>query len=104
MESLYLPAPGDRLRGLAYRPPERFKHGRWYCVAKLEPTADGQPVYIDELRMPARFFRLRVAEWSSRPGYTLRTGSGQDEWIAATAAMIADGRLGCADGGNWTDG
>lgn len=101
-ERLYWPSLRDRLGfGDSYDPPKTFPHGEWVTVAKFVPdSGDGQRVEIDEARYPARFFRLRVLPGTSSagadlPGWTLRTGSGDETGIlmAELARAIAGGMV-----------
>jgi hypothetical protein len=87
VDQLYYPDMRDRvLFGDAYVPPARFHHGQWYLVARFEkdePHSDGQPVRIDEMRLPARAFRLRALASRNSvgevlPAWSLSTGTGDD--------------------------
>src|SRR3990167_4274391 len=81
---LYKPDARDRAIFGEYYVPEAepFEHGAWHVVARIPKSGgDGQPVEIDECRMPARFFRLRAladVDGGGRPrrGFALSTGSG----------------------------
>lgn len=72
--------------GDAYCPPEKFEHGQWHTVARYEKDdegGDGQPVEIDECRMPARFFRLRALPSTNSVNepvapFCLSSGSGDE--------------------------
>jgi hypothetical protein len=52
----------------------------WTTIRHFAADLDGygQPVDIDEQRLPARFYRIRAHATSSRPAFTLSTGSGSD--------------------------
>ena len=105
--NLYEPDVRDRaIFGDAYCGPTEdvFPHGTWVTVARFEKDpqdGDGQPVEVDEMRMPARFFRLRVLGASNsvgerKAGFTLTTGSGDDvaKLIVALAKQVAQGMVG----------
>ena len=83
LDELYEPDDRDRsIFGEQYVATTAFKHGAWTTVARFAPCG-GQPVEIDECRLPARFFRLRVLPdpntvWTARTPFTLSTGSGDD--------------------------
>lgn len=105
LDALYKPDVRDRsIFGANYTPPEKFAHGEWVTVARFEkePGGDGQPVEIDECRMPARFFRLRALDSTNsvgdpKPGFSLSTGSGDEmgRLMARLATEIAAGMVGC---------
>lgn len=100
---LYGTGPADRaIFGSDYRPPVSFDDHGWHTVVRLEKSdSDGQPVEIDESRMPARFYRLRALESIDSggevvPGFTLSTGSGHEvgQLIYALGKAIAAGMIG----------
>ena len=83
-----------------------FEHGVWQTVARLSACSDGQPVEIDESRLPARFFRLRAQRHVSRVGrvraaFTLTTGTGDDagRLMMTLARAIASGMVGLDSSG-----
>ena len=77
-------------------------HSAWHTVTRLEKRGgDGQPVEIDECRMPARFFRLRALASVNSVGepieaFTLVTGSGDKlgRLMLRLAKEIVDGCVG----------
>ena len=75
---------GRAVFGKQYSPPETFTYGEWYAVARYEKESeDGQPVEIDESRLPTRFYRLRALPSTDSCGkavkpFALTTGSGDD--------------------------
>lgn len=99
--SMYKPDDRDRSAfGERYKPPAEFPHDGWTQVAEYESgdNSDGQNVAVDESRMPARFFRLRVLPGPNsvgemQPGYEVATGSGMEQWVAETAEQIAEGMV-----------
>jgi hypothetical protein len=68
-----------------------------HFVADLD--GDGQPVDIDEQRLPARFYRIRAHATSTRPAFTLSTGSGDAMHLLALRLghEIARGMIGLGD-------
>lgn len=101
MESMYLPDDRDRaVFGERYSPPERFTHGEWHMVARYEKVGgDGQAVEVDECRMPASFFRIRVLPGVNSigeptSGYTLSTGSGMERLAHEIASAACEGMIG----------
>lgn len=109
MESIfpkwYLPDERDyAIFGGHYTPPEKFSHGGWHMVARLEktpPEGDGQDVEIDESRYPARFFRLRVLPGvnsigAAKSALTLTTESGDKmgRLVLQIGQAFAEGMLG----------
>jgi len=103
---MYLPDARDRaIFGGVYAPPPRFVHGEWHQVALLKKDpidGDGYDVAIDECRMPARFFRLRVLpSENSRgdlrtPRVSISTGSGDGvgRLILEIARALTEGMVG----------
>lgn len=89
-------------RGIDYRPPEVFEHGKDYDVATLQKTnGDGQTCVITESRYPARFFGIRVEAGTNsvgkeQPAYEVSSGSGDDvgKLIVQMAKAISEGMLG----------
>ena len=105
-DCLYDPDDRDRdIFGDAYLPPVRFEHGEWHLVARYRPESeDGQAVEVDELRMPARFYRLRALPCANSVGtpvrgWTLSTGSGDamGSLLAWVARSVAQGMLSWRD-------
>lgn len=100
----YKSRSADALPGIkgTYKPPVQFVHGQWNGVAHLPPLGpDGAGVFILELRMPARFFRLEVLDkrgpdGEMRVGTILQTGTLEPRLVAEIANAIADGMLGLA--------
>lgn len=102
---MYQPDERDRtIFGARYTPPERFTAGEWHTVARFEKTGeDGQPVEIDELRAPARFFRIRALASTDSVGepkrpFTVSTASGDEmgQLAVRLAEHIAEGALSLA--------
>ena len=95
---LYLPDDRDRkVFGKLYTPPERFNHAEWHQVAHIaeDSDSDGQSCSIDEMRIPARFFRLRVHESGEKKSFTFETGSGYEmaTLVFQMATAISEGML-----------
>lgn len=88
-----------------YAPPNEFVHGEWHRVASLPRASEqGLDVTVDEMRMPARFYRMNLlvrhgADGKRRGGYSISTGSGQEELVVRLAAAARDGLLDVDD--NW---
>jgi len=85
--------------GKAYNPPAKFQHGKQELVAFLKSERDGQDVELYEVRMPARFFEIKVlsrttSEGKVKKGFILSSGSGQGELVVRIAKAIAKGMLG----------
>jgi hypothetical protein len=110
MAGLYEPDPRDRaLFGKRYIKVGKFSHGDWQTVARFEKDredGDGQAVEIDECRLPARFFRLRVlaakdSMGKPQPGFVLTTGSGDEvgALMVKLAEAVAGGMVGLETGG-----
>lgn len=92
MEKLYSPDDRDReVFGDQYDPPARFEHGEYHRVARYKSANGEVKVEIDECRMPARFFRIRVL--GDRP-FVLVTGSSMGELAHRIATEIARSMLG----------
>lgn len=96
--SLYLPSEEDAegFKG-AYKPPKGFKHGKWHRVAtyrKENPRGSGEDAFVLECRMPARFFKVKVAPRCGKV-YYLQTGSGEEmaKLAASLAKAISQGML-----------
>ncbi len=91
----YLPDDRDRLVfHERYSPPIKFEHAKWYDVAKFYPDredSDGIMCWIQEMRLPARSFRLRIHGCKS----FISTGSGDDmgELLVQIALQIIEGML-----------
>jgi hypothetical protein len=75
-------------------------HSEWTLLAKLKGSGDGREVEVDVMAMPARFYRLRVAESAGfdgehKPAFAMSTGSGREmcELIARMAYQISCGML-----------
>lgn len=88
--------------GVHWCGPSKFEHGEDALVAKYDkhpPDGDGQSVEVYCCALPARFYRLRVLAGPNsigevRPGFSVGTGSSQEELAASIAKAIADGMLG----------
>lgn len=99
LDSMYEPDERDRSAfGDAYKPPARFDYGAEVLVATYPAEGDGHTVKVYESRYPARFFRINADErtnWdgSVTPAFSLSTGSGQEELVAAIAKAIQAGML-----------
>jgi hypothetical protein len=106
LAGMYDPDERDRaIFGEYYAPEvEEFEHAAWHMVARIPKTGgDGQPVEIDECRMPARFFRLRAlpdvaGSGRPRPAFALTTGSGDEmgQLMVTLGRVIAAGMVGLA--------
>ena len=71
--------------------------------AEAKPKSDGQTAIVEECRLPAKFYRLRVLDGLNsmgehQDGFTMTTGSGSaaGAWARLTADMIAEGMIGLA--------
>ena len=103
---LYTPDARDlAIFGEYYVPDaEQFEHGAWRVVARIPKAGgDGQPVEIDECRMPARFFRIRALAATDgigqhRAAFALSTGSGDamGRLMMELGQAIAQGMVGLA--------
>ena len=83
-----------------------FSDREWHKVAFFPKTegSDGQPCEIWELRMPARFYKLKALESTNSvdemvPAWALSTGSGMDMamLMIQLALKTAQGMIGKAD-------
>jgi hypothetical protein len=78
------------------------EYGEYVTVARYEKIeGDGQPVEIDEVRLPARFYRIRVLDslnsiGEPKHGFILTTGSGYEmgKFAAQLAVHASMGMLG----------
>lgn len=105
-DHMYLPDRRDReIFGSRYIPPDVFLHGEWHLVARFEKheaDGDGAVVEIDESRLPARFFRLRIVQSGNSvgeqhfTGACIKTGSGDEvgQLLVAIAEQISNGMIG----------
>lgn len=102
-DPFYQPDERDRnIFGERYCPPDKFEYGKWHTVARFEKEwGDGQAAEIDECRMPARFFRLRVLQGPNsigevKPAFALSTGSGDEmgRLMVTLAKAVSAGMVG----------
>lgn len=76
-----------------YNPPPGFDWGRWDTIARVPARGDGADVVVEEVRMPARAFRLRIAPTDKHPGAVLATGTGVAGLAGALAQAFSEGML-----------
>lgn len=99
-DSLFKPLPAmQEIFGKAYNPPDHFEQGVWYPVVERMPAdlSDGNECTIEEMALPARFFRLRVLDIDgATTKLALSTGSGDEmaRLVKRLAEAFCDGMIG----------
>ena len=79
--------------------PEKYVEWVKHLIAMYDPQEDGARVEVYCQAAPARFYTIKVFprkdyEGNLVPGYTLGTGSGEDQLAADIALAISGGMLG----------
>jgi len=104
--SMFKTRPEDvELFGDAYCGKPEQKYGEWVTVARYPKSeGDGLDAEIDECRMPAQFYRVRVLDGTNsigelKTGFTLGTGSGREmaKLVIEIAKAASQGMLGNHD-------
>jgi hypothetical protein len=90
--------PIESLGKLYEHPKDGFENGQEYLIATVKGQGDGQTVEVYEIRLPSRFFILKVQPGNNSIGepqepYEVGTGSGEAEFVGQIAIAIANGML-----------